>query len=1191
MKKKLLNRAIFNSIRPQCSRFLRFICFMFLLTKEVMGTTTWQSELISMNLGATTIKEALSEFQKQSDKLLMYSSEKFNVNQKVNVNVSKISSEQFLKELLKDSDMDCRFTKDYILIVAKDKTKNIVTKEEAKQITIQGEVVDSKGGTLPGVSVLIKGTMIGGATDIDGRFSLTVPALSDLKLIFSFIGMENQEIAFKGQQFLKVVMKESATQMDEVVVTGYQEIKKERMTGSSETITSKDIVNKGYNSIEEVLKGQMAGVATMNISGRPGAQAQIRIRGINSLTGDTNPIWIIDGMPLQGDVPEISMGGTEFQENVLTSGIGNIPPDDIESITVLKDAAATAIYGSRAANGVIVIKTKRGSEGKSYINIQSSVAINEAPEQRLKMMNTEQKIAFEQGIYNDFGGLDLSGRVYQLLKKGDNGQISKLYTEQEMARLSKINTNWFDEIFRVGLSHNHSVTLSGGTETTQYYGSLSYSCQEGVVPNNKYETIGGNLKLTHNFNPRLRIHFDVRSSYRKDRSTASIVNPLQYATYANPYERPYDENGNWEYDRSYEHTLSKVKDGYLFDFNILKDLNENTSNTEYNSQQMNLKLEFKIIEGMMLSSMGTFSTSNSQTMTELIPGSYSSKATAWLKNLYSEKEVPDEMNLGRLSESTSRSLGWTIRNQIEYARGFGDGAHYINAFIGQEVSSQKGYGFSSMLPEWSPIYGMGGYPELNGITITNALSISSLGSHRETQDRSVSFFATGSYSYWDRYVISGSARLDGADIIGTANRFSPLWNVSGKWNLHNENFMMNQTFINQLSLRASYGYTGSIDRSALPFSIMRRYSNSYTYDGMKLMDEYQPSNPSIKWQRKEDRNFGIDLSIANNRINFSGNYYENDTRNLLDKKKVEFSSGRPTVTANVASIRNSGWEFSLKTVNIRTDNFSWTTSFNFTTNKNIVTETFYKDLKDVPISTNSTFESMYNLFIQGESVKSYYGYRYAGVDPLTGGALAYVDGVDEEGNPYGTLYKDGKYVLNMDNGKITADELHAARQFLGLSYPPYTGGFSTSFTYKRLSLSTQFTYMGGHKIRSFQSYSGNGNVYASGRNVLAQELNRWRKPGDITNIPKYETSRTSYLYDIYDFRYDTGEFLKCNNVSLGYNLPQNLCTKMHITRLRVNFNINNLFTITKYKGIDPENMGAFSYPSARRYNFSLSLGI
>ena len=576
-------------------------------------------EMFSVKSG--TIESIFKQIKKQSDYEFFYNTAILDVKQNVMLTSTSGTLDEILVQVL-GKKYEYQVKDNYVLI----SEKKVSTPDEVKKVTIKGVVKDKKGELLPGVSVLLKGTVIGVATDVKGEFTLVIPEQEKIMLMFTFIGMKTKTIEYKKQEKpIVVILEDNVTEMDEVVVTGYQEIKKTRMTGSVEVVTSKDIANKGYTSIEDVLKGQMAGVAVMNLSGRPGAQATIRIRGINSLTGDTDPIWIIDGMPLSGDVPEISMGGTEFQETVLTSGIGNIPPDDIESITVLKDAAATAIYGSRAANGVIVVTTKRGAVGRSYINIQASYGLSEAPGNRLKMMNTKEKIAFERGIYEDFPGLNIGGRVYQLLKDVDNGKISKVEADAEIDRLSKINTNWFDEIFRVAQTQNYSISLSGGDERTQYYGSLSYLSQEGVMPNNKYESMGASIKLTHDFNRFLRVHFDVRSTLRNDRSSASPVNPLDYATYANPYERPYDDNGNYVYDRSSYSTKSSIKDGYEYDFNILEDLNNNTAKSRYLSNQVSLKLEFKIIEGLMLSSMGTFSNSNNHSMQELVPGSFASK--------------------------------------------------------------------------------------------------------------------------------------------------------------------------------------------------------------------------------------------------------------------------------------------------------------------------------------------------------------------------------------------------------------------------------------------------------------------------------------------------------------------------------------------------------------------------------------
>lgn len=545
-------------------KFLRYMRNLFFLLL-ISASSVWAKDVYSQgaqemfSVKSGTIESIFKQIKKQSNYEFFYNTAILDVKQNVMLTSTSGTLDEILAQVL-GKKYEYQVKDNYVLI----SERKVNAPDEVKKVTIKGVVKDKKGELLPGVSVLLKGTTIGVATDVKGEFTLVIPEQEKIVLMFTFIGMKTKTIEYKKQEKpIVVILEDDVTEMDEVVVTGYQEIKKTRMTGSVEVVTSKDIANKGYTSIEDVLKGQMAGVAVMNLSGRPGAQATIRIRGINSLTGDTDPIWIIDGMPLSGDVPEISMGGTEFQETVLTSGIGNIPPDDIESITVLKDAAATAIYGSRAANGVIVVTTKRGSVGRSYINIQASYGLSEAPSNRLTMMNTKEKIAFERGIYEDFPGLDIGGRVFQLLKDVDNGKISKVEADAEIDRLSKINTNWFDEIFRVAQTQNYSISLSGGDERTQYYGSLSYLSQEGVMPNNKYESMGASIKLTHDFNKFLRVHFDVRSTLRNDRSSASPVNPLDYATYANPYERLYDENGNYAYDRSSYSTKSSIKDGYM----------------------------------------------------------------------------------------------------------------------------------------------------------------------------------------------------------------------------------------------------------------------------------------------------------------------------------------------------------------------------------------------------------------------------------------------------------------------------------------------------------------------------------------------------------------------------------------------------------------------------------------------------
>ena len=547
---------------------------------------------------------------------------------------------------------------------------------------------------------------------------------------------------------------------------------------------------------------------------------------------------------------------------------------------------------------------------------------------------------------------------------------------------------------------------------------------------------------------------------------------------------------------------------------------------------------------------------------------------SWILDLYSENEIPDNLNLGALQENTSRSFGWTVRNQIKYARELKED-HFVNIVVGHEVSAVESNSFMQYSPQYDVDKGLIGYPNLDGVNAGD-LDLDRLHETSKGQDRSVSVFATASYSYKDRYVVAGSSRWDGADIIGTDNRFSPLWNVSLKWNMHEENFMKSCRFVNVLSLRGSYGFTGSIDRNAYPFTLMTYGSLRY-YDGIQLPIDVMPGNPSVKWQKKEDRSIGLDFSLFNYRINGTVNYYCNDVNNLLGDKKIPYSTGRGSVVANLSSLRNSGWEFSLNTVNIDHENFRWTTSFNIALNDNKITDAFYEKISDL-----YTIRRKYQ--IEGYPVNAWFGFKTAGINPQTGEYMIYTDAKDEDGHPKGYPYGNG-YIA--DGSTYSTENAY----YLGEAEPPISGGFGTTLTYKRLSLNAQFAFMTGHKIKSFKSYNGSL-MNASRLNQLKTEANRWRKPGDITNVPKYTTSTaTLSLLEITDDKLEDGSYLKCNLISLGYNLPSNLCQKLGLSQLRCTFNVHNLFTWTKYRGIDPETLGAFGYPSAKKYMFTLNLGI
>lgn len=691
------------------------LLFILLSASSVWGRDTFSQEVrLTLEMKNVTLEQVFERIRQQSQFEFVYNSDIVDVRQMVSVSSRNGTIEEILNDIL-ESKFIYTIKDRYVLIRIKETN---VPQKQLELEEIKGEVLDTNGEPLPGVTVVVKGSSKGVTTDENGKFTLLIVKGMTPTLRFTFVGMAPVEVVWT-KDIRTVVMKEDVTMLEEATVTtGYQVINRQRMTGAVESVTAKDIENKGYASVGDVLRGTLAGVSTRNISGKPGVYPEIRVRGLNSLYGDMNPIWVVDGVPFAGN-------------------LNDIDPEDIESITVLKDAAATAIYGSQAANGVIVVTRKRGKEGDATIRVTSNFSIDVAPRNKMDLMNSQEKIAFERSIYEDFPNQICGGRVFNLLKWADIGKITHEEAEAEISRLSKINTDWYDVIFQTALSHNHSITLSGGNEKNRYYASLNYRRTEGVVPTNVFTNWGGSFRYTHQFNKRVGINFDLSSTMRKDKDSDTSVNPLRYATYANPYERPYNDDGSLAYDRSYTSELSTLKDGYKYDLNILDEMRRNTSTTSAVDNMISLELNIDILPGLRLSSQGTVFNNTSNVERILDPGSYENKKSAWINSGYSE--LPDKLNNGTLAETDGRSQGWTWRNNIEWKKEIKD-KHFVNLYLGHEVSERKSRSNYTMYPEYDPEKGLVGVPNVDGLDNVKNMIQRMIEGLSEYQNRSVSFF-------------------------------------------------------------------------------------------------------------------------------------------------------------------------------------------------------------------------------------------------------------------------------------------------------------------------------------------------------------------------------------------------------------------------------------------------------------------
>ena len=1182
-----------------------------------------KSDDVKLNLSFKNEKLSvvLKEIKRQSQYDFMYNPQEVNTEQLITVELRHVSLDSALNACLDPVGLTY-VIKDKIIIVKK---KEMPT--HFAQTTISGVVKDVKGNPLPGVAILLQGTTVGTATDVNGRFELTVPG-NKCTLRFSFIGMKPLIKEVSGEQILTIVMEEEAAELEEVVVTGMETIKKDYMTGSASVITAKDLRAQGITSIDKVLEGMVVGLNSTSVSGAPGTRSRITIRGENNLSGHTEPLWIVDGLPLLTGVPENNTG--DYAGTIMQDGVGNIMPEDIESITILKDASAAAIYGAKAANGVIVITTKKGFRSKTQFTYTGNYSLSASPKLHLDFMNSREKLTYERAVMETFGlsFASTAGRGGVLYKQWMEGTILQDEYDAEIARLRGINTNWFDVLFRTAQSHSHNLGIRGGTDEMTYYTSINYQEKNGILRSNRYSNAGILMKLDYRPIKNLILALDLSANIRKNRDHASAIDPFKYAVFANPYERPYDENGDYAADLTYlaENYTEKTASGYKYDsFNILRELRETRTKDDGLDVSLTFNIHYDIIPGLAVSSIIRKGVSYNTSTREIEAGTYTSYVQeTFAKQVFSNQEVyPSEYNNGELSESSGKNFNWSIRNQIDYSFSIKDD-HLFTVLLAHEVTSKKFNNFGYTSPMYYGDFRITGVPSFD-IDVdyeTLQAQIDGMFNTSVGQDRTVSFLGSFRYGYKDKYVVNVNYRADGADAIGDANRFTPLWSVGLRYNMHHEKFFKN-SIVSALSLRGSYGYTGNIDRTAYPFATITLGSDSY--EGNRFVEEFTYPNPSVSWEKKLDRNVGLDLSLFDNRINFTVDYYNNRTENILEDLEIPISTGRPSVRANGGTVENSGLELFLSARLVSMDNLSFSVSANVARNKNVIirSEHDYNSYLEA-IENNVSKGGVVN--VVGKETGAIYGWKTAGVDPLSGNPMYYLtergkreyaklldkwDALTEmekadytESGVVPSLTSVPDYVAYDKDAMMIPQHFMYSMQYLGRSNPKYVGGFNTHFRYKNLEFTTQWSYKVGHIIPSFNDLQNapttsavemgmgyTSDIGVSGTNRERRYLAFWRARGNQTDVSRFVSSGNDYWSSMATSdKYEKGDYLRLTNISISYRLPAEITRRLGLNNLQFSFNANNLLTFTRYKGLDVGTGGAFAYPTAREYNIKMSIG-
>ena len=1133
--------------------------FFFLGMFQVHASAYAQNEMVTLDVNRMTVEKVFKTITQQLSYDIFYSNDELDTRCQVTLSTRKMSVQDLLEEVLKGN-YSYEFVGKTIIIRP--------VKQSDKKIVIQGTVKDQQGGSLPGVTVLVKGSTIGVSTDGNGKFRLEVASADSLVLVFSFVGMETKEVAYWGETELNVVMKEKDAKLDEVVVTGYQQIEKRQLTSAVSSVKTEDLNMIGATSIEQMLQGQLAGLSVINISAAPGAAPKIRVRGTATITGNADPLWVLDGVMLENSVP-ISVAELNSPDvmNMFNSAIGGINPSDIESITVLKDASATAIYGTRAANGVIVVTTKKGKrDGGFNISYQHTSSVSLRPSyDDFDLLNSQERVELTQQCYDD--GLRVSGVVgmENLMQQYGLGNLSLEEYKQKVRELETRNTDWFKILFRNAYTQTHNLSISGGTEKMDYYVSMSYNGEQGADKISEYKNYGGLAKMNAELFKGVRLGTTLQVGRRDRESYHTSIDPFMYAVRTSRTIPLYDENGDYFF-------YKKSVGGYYL-FNILFE----QENTKRESTQTDLKgivnLTVNLYKGLKYNGLFSYSSSHSASI------DYAKEQSAYVANLRGyDFGNPTEEELaetplpfgGVYNETDYEQRTSLIRNGLEYKGHIGDDLS-IDGMLGQEFRTTKYRGLTTQnygyMHDRGNIFYEPSLGESTGHLFRNMVI-------RNVPERSyISYYGVLSAMYKDRYVINGNIRFDGSNLFGSnpKYRYLPLWSVSAKWIVSNENFLAGVSMLNDLAIRASYGLRGNIVEDSSPQIIASALPPNKFNDLLEMKIDQAP-NPDLKWETTSSLNVGLELSMLNNRLSVDVDYYRDASRDLIASKDVSAVTGFLNKYVNYANVKNQGVDIAVSGYIIRSKQVSWMSSLNLGYVKNKVTKS------NITPQAQNLVKSVYTpgeVYL-GKPVNGMFSYCFAELDA--------------DGMP---LFYD------QDNNKLNAGDTELPTavfsnienlKYEGTRDPILTGGFNNVIKYKEFTLSFLFSF-GLKNVIRLPEYAYNSSP-SDDQNANRRIMERWRKPGDeATKVIPCLSGGSGYFTTADGTYYTTGlfnqsqvtvvpgDYLRLRNVMLEYRLPRQLVQKIVIGGcslggISLKLQAQNLFVLAdrRLKGYDPETI-------------------
>lgn len=1195
---------------------LAFVFSTVMMANSVNGQKKLDTK-VNISINNLTLFNALAKIEKTANVKFSYNSRIIQLNQKVSINAKDEALSSVLNEILEPLNIDFIEVSNQIVLHNKSEKENVVNSDllnsnKFEDIIVKGKVTDANGAPLPGASILVKGTKISASTDFDGGFSIKIPE-NATRLVISYIGMKTREVD-ASTKFLTIVLSEDSNTLSEVVITGYQKISTKLFTGSATQLKMEDIKLEGVADISRSLQGQVAGVEIENVSGAFGTAPVVRVRGNASINGNNKPLWVIDGVTLEDAVELSNEDITSGNLNtILSSPTVGISPEDVESFQILKDASATALYGARAMNGVIVINTKKGKSGSPKITYSESLTVKNRPNYgQFDILTSGDEMSVYQEQYEK-GWMDiaksnqsrnhgaLQNMFYNIANKniewGPDGGLNYKYLQ----RYADANTDWFKVLFKNSISKQRSFSISSGTDKASIRASIGMFEDDGQTIADKVKNYTASIRSDFNISDKFRIGTKLAANIRDQQLAASEnrkfnaidgvyernfdINPFNYALYTARSITPYDENGNREYFRR-----------NWAPFNILHEIENNKVKLAVSDISLQTDFDYKITHDLTFNTVlqGRWYKSDAvQSIHENSNNAAAYRADNPLirdQNIFlfddqshPELEPYSILPNGGFRKTTSNTLNsYSVRNSLSYQKNF-NSKHDVNALFGQEICSNDRT--ENYFEGWGFVFDKG------GLVLSDPNFIKFLDSRGEdyfkvknTRNRSWGTFLNAGYAYDSRYVINGTFRYDGDNRTGKSRsaRYLPTWNISGAWNIHNEEFMKNIPVINTFRIKSTYGLSGDNPVNASAALILKgaeplrpQLSDRET---ALLIEELE--NSELSFEKLYEFNVGTEISAFNNRLSIDFEYYKRKSKDLLGRIETSGVGGIQYKYGNIGEMSIDGYELTLNTVNIKTINFNWNTSFNFSTSENEITKWESRDRIGDAVSRNGAN-------IQGYPRGALFSIPFAGLD--ANGVPTFKD-------------KDGGTVQNINLQE--RDKITDYLKYEGSTTPKGFGGLTNNFRYKNIDLNIGLSYRYGNVIRLDDVYKSN---YSDSESLPGDLINRWQLPGDenITNIPAILTTTAAKqledanlnpyeLYNKSDQRIAKGDFVRIKSIRIGYRVPNNYIKNTFITGMNISLSAYNLWLLysdAKLKGIDPEfyQSGGVSLPLAQTYTFTLNL--